>query len=435
MDATVLGAGISGLSAAYHLRKHGFTPTLYEKEGEAGGLCKSGQYDGLVFDYGPHISFTSNEYVKGLFKDSVAGDYDDKQVSCLNYWRGYWIEHEPQNNLHSLPNEIVRDILLDVIHAKYDGNAEIMNYRDWCQKNFGVYFSKNFTDKYTRKFWTVEPQELTTDWIGVRVNPQDLGRMIDGALNTSGDNTHYASHFIYPRKGGFSSFLRLLEAESDIRLGTYPIEVDLQKRKIRFNKGIVEDYGILVSSIPLPELIACIKNAPQEVCEAVNRLKWTSLRMLNFRVDHRASSPSQWNYYYDEDIPYTRIVYMSRFSEDNAPGGCETMQAEIPYSPSKPLALEGDALTDEVVRCITRTEGIAADELEYLGDFDIKYGYVIHDIERKKALHTIHTYLDENDVYYCGRFGEWAYLWSDQALLSGMRVAEKIKQSISPDLI
>ena len=66
MKVIILGAGISGLSAGYHLKKYGFEVLLYEKEEKVGGLCKSKRYDNLIFDYGVHVSFTSNEYVKDL---------------------------------------------------------------------------------------------------------------------------------------------------------------------------------------------------------------------------------------------------------------------------------------------------------------------------------------------------------------------------------
>lgn len=42
-----------------------------------------------------------------------------------------------------------------------------------------------------------------------------------------------------------------------------------------------------------------------------------------------------------------------------------------------------------------------------MGDINIDYGYVIYDFNRKKSLEIIYKFLDENGIYYCGRFGEW----------------------------
>lgn len=426
MNIIIIGAGLAGLSAGYHLKKGGFKVTLYEKEKEVGGLCRSIRYNNLIFDYGVHVSFTSDEYVKDLFEKSVNGIYEEKQMLALNYWRGYWIKHEPQNNLHSLPNEVIKNSLIDFIHAKYEDQSEIKNYRDWCHKKFGKFFAENFTNKYTKKFWTIAPQQLTTDWIGTRLHQPDLEMVIDGALDIPRDNTHYITTFRYPKEGGYASFLKILWTDLDIKLKTYPIEIDLERKEVHLNTGEVKPYNILISTIPLPELIKGIKNVSNAVLEATNYLKWTSLLMLNFYVERKINTSSQWNYYYDEEIPFTRLFYMSKYAKKNAPENCESLQVEIPYSKDKPLTVEKEELINQVVQCIHKTENINLNEIMYLGDINIEYGYVIFDTNRKKALKVIHKFLDDNEIYYCGRFGEWDYLWSDQAVLSGKKTAERI---------
>ena len=393
----ILGAGMSGLSAGYHLKKYGFEVSLYEKEKEVGGLCRSKSYNDLIFDYGVHVSFTSEESVKDLFVKSVNGDYVEKQVLCLDYWNGYWIKHEPQNNLHSLPREVIKNSLIDFIRAKYEDQSEIKNYGDWCHKKFGKFFAEKFTNKYTKKFWTVEPEMLTTDWIGARVHPPDLETVIDGALDIPRNNIHYVTTFRYPAEGGYASFLNIFESNLDIKLETYPVEIDLERNEVHWNTGEVKQYEILISTIPLPELIKCIKKVPDDVLEATNHLKWTSLLMLNFYVERKIDTQAQWNYYYDEEIPYTRLFYMSNFAKNNAPEECVTLQVEIPYSNDKPLTVEKEELINRVIKCIHKTENIELHEIHYLGDINIDYGYVIYDTNRKKALETIHKFLDWND--------------------------------------
>lgn len=426
MRVIVLGAGISGLSAGYHLKKDGIEVTLYEKKEEVGGLCRAKRYGNFIFDYGGHVSFTSNKYVKNLFAKSVNYKYEEKEVSCLNYWKGYWIKHEPQNNLHSLPKEVIKKCLIDFIYAEYEDQMEIKNYRDWCQKKFGKFFSENFTNKYTKKFWTVDSQKLTTDWVGTRLNQPKLETIIDGVLDISRSNDHYINTFRYPKEGGYESFLKIFENDLDIRLKAYPIEIDIEQKEVYLNTGEIKKYEALISSIPLPELIKCIKNVPKYVLEATSCLNWTSLLMLNFYLKREISTLSQWNYYYDEDIPYSRIFYMSKFTQNNSPDGYGTLQIEIPYSKNKPIILEKKELINKVIQCIHKTENISCDEINYLGDINIDYGYVIYDFNRKKSLEIIHKFLDDNGIYYCGRFGAWAYLWSDQALISGKKIADRL---------
>ena len=46
MKVTILGAGLTGLSAAYHLK---INYEIFESESEAGGLCRSVKENGFVF--------------------------------------------------------------------------------------------------------------------------------------------------------------------------------------------------------------------------------------------------------------------------------------------------------------------------------------------------------------------------------------------------
>jgi len=45
----IIGAGLAGLSTAYHLKDRDYH--IYEREGEVGGLCRSFKQDGFTFDY------------------------------------------------------------------------------------------------------------------------------------------------------------------------------------------------------------------------------------------------------------------------------------------------------------------------------------------------------------------------------------------------
>ena len=59
----IIGAGLTGLSAAYHLEKKGFNDYLIvEKEDSPGGLCRSIKQDGFTFDYTGHLLHSNNAY-------------------------------------------------------------------------------------------------------------------------------------------------------------------------------------------------------------------------------------------------------------------------------------------------------------------------------------------------------------------------------------
>lgn len=53
VEVVIIGAGISGLAAAWELKKRGLTPLVLEQSGRAGGVISSERVDGFVIDSGP----------------------------------------------------------------------------------------------------------------------------------------------------------------------------------------------------------------------------------------------------------------------------------------------------------------------------------------------------------------------------------------------
>ncbi|MFQ5722332.1 MAG: NAD(P)-binding protein, partial [Candidatus Aminicenantales bacterium] len=59
----ILGAGPTGLSTAYHLKRD---YSLWEKNKEIGGGCRTVQLDGFSFDYGGHIFYARHQKIRAL---------------------------------------------------------------------------------------------------------------------------------------------------------------------------------------------------------------------------------------------------------------------------------------------------------------------------------------------------------------------------------
>ena len=64
----VIGAGPTGLSAAYHL---GEDRSCIEQNDRVGGWCRSIEDDGFTFDYAGHIMFSNDPYVHQLYQHAA----------------------------------------------------------------------------------------------------------------------------------------------------------------------------------------------------------------------------------------------------------------------------------------------------------------------------------------------------------------------------
>jgi UDP-galactopyranose mutase len=100
---TIIGAGLAGLSAAYHLKKD---YTVLEKDHKVGGLCKSVNIDGYVFDYAPHILFTRNHYVRDLFHRVLKDNIQIQIRRAYIYLMSTYIKYPFEVNLYPLPEKL-----------------------------------------------------------------------------------------------------------------------------------------------------------------------------------------------------------------------------------------------------------------------------------------------------------------------------------------
>ncbi|MBI4124583.1 MAG: protoporphyrinogen oxidase [Deltaproteobacteria bacterium] len=65
MDAIIVGAGIAGLTAAYHLKQKGLKVCLLEKSNRWGGCLHSVRFNGCLLEKGPNSFLGSQETVQG----------------------------------------------------------------------------------------------------------------------------------------------------------------------------------------------------------------------------------------------------------------------------------------------------------------------------------------------------------------------------------
>ena len=425
----ILGAGLSGMAAANVLPDQDVV--IYEARERAGGHASSFSFDRFTFDEGPHVSFTPDQRIREFFADSVQNEFLEHPSYADNYYHGIFLRHPVQTNLYGMPPEVVRDCLAGFVRAQYEDQRDVRSYLDWCYKQLGTVISETFTRVYTRKYWTRELEDLTTDWVSQRIYAPKLEEVLDGALGCQPKGQHYyMSTFRYPKLGGFEAYSRGLQQGARIRFGQRVAEVDLRRKKLTFANGLTEHYDHLISSLVLPELISMILDAPKPVRDAAAKLACTSHFLVSVGVKRPQISQAYWTYYYDEEIPFSRLSFPSKFSPDTAPEACSSVQAEVVHSRFRPL----DGRESIVERCIEWLVkcGVlhSASEVLAVDARDIQYANVIFDFDRAPNLALVHGYLSKEGVYRCGRFGDWAYLWTDQAIRSGERAGNEVRRAL-----
>jgi protoporphyrinogen oxidase len=148
--------------------------------------------------------------------------------------------------------------------------------------------------------------------------------------------------------------------------------------------------------------------------------------LVNVGINRPDISKAHISYFYDHDVIFSRLSFPHMFSANMVPKGCGSIQAEVYFSKKyKPIDRSPDACVEPVIADLRRVGLLRdSDEILYKGAAFAEYANIIFDHDRPKALATVHGYLDDIGVGYCGRYGDWAYLWTDDSFKSGERAAE-----------
>lgn len=424
----VLGTGMAGFGAAYRLHAEGITPSMYDKNSYHGGHTASFRYEtGFLYDVGPHISFTKDPRIQELFADSVDQKYETVQINLNNYWRGYWPLHPVQLHLHGLPDDVVVRVIEDFVEERQAPERTTRNYSDWLLSSFGRTFAEEFPMRYTRKYHTTSAENMSTDWLGPRIYRPSLQEVLRGAISASAPHVHYITHFRYPSAGGFVNYLNRFVPMGNLHLNHELVSIDVPSRQLKFTNGKIVEYDALVSSVPLPALIRMIPSAPLDVVEASQLLACSTCILVNIGVGRENISKAHMTYFYDEDVCFSRLGFPHMLSARNAPPGCGCIQAEVYFSDKyKPFTGKPEDWIEPVIRDLHRC-GLLREDDQILSRkaMLLKYANVIFDLDRAAALKTVHGYLDEIGVAYCGRYGDWGYMWTDESFKSGEEAASK----------
>jgi len=446
----ILGAGISGLSTSYHVGHKDCV--ILEKKSHPYGLLHTDTNNGFYWDKGPHVSFTKHEYVKKMFADSVNGEYEEHKVNPTSYFSGTWIDHPVQTNLYQVNEEIREDCVqsfLEKRQTQTDNSQKPQNYREWLEDALGEKITDTFFTPYTRKYWTTEPENLTTDWIGPRIFNPKIEDVLDGAKHKLDKSSHYITTIRYPSQGGYQSFANFLTKDANILLNHSVVKIDLQEKTVYCQNGEEFTFENLVSTIPLPIFVHSLTNASNEVKQAADKLACSQMLLVNVEVPCPVTRNEHWMYVYDSDKISARITLTEKLSNNNTPSDSSGIQVEVYFSRYKPYQNNPEEIGQKVVGELFQMGIIPNSDALKNSKWSTKwvpYANIIFDHNRKVALNEIFTFLEpygflrrpdeldaltdwtqnpakkEGSLILVGRFGEWKYYWSDDCLLAGKLV-------------
>src|ERR1700726_1139186 len=215
-DVCVIGAGPAGLTAAYLLTKAGVRTNVIERDPRyVGGISRTENYKGFLFDIGGHRFFSKSKEVVDLWNEILPDDFIERPRLSRIYYNGKFFSYplKPFEALNNLGYIETTYCVLSYLYKQAFPNENPETFHEWVSNQFGERLFSIFFKTYTEKVWGMSCDEISADWAAQRIKGLDLGVAVlngvkralklDGAPRRAGTPVvkTLIESFQYPRKG------------------------------------------------------------------------------------------------------------------------------------------------------------------------------------------------------------------------------------------
>jgi protoporphyrinogen oxidase len=424
MRIVILGAGPTGLGAAYRLHQIGHDDwELWEQDTEVGGLSRSEVDEhGFTWDLGGHVQFSHYSRFDALM-DQALGDggwLDHERESWIRIL-GTWVPYPFQYNIHRLPREALLRCMRGLLALPREGSAPpARDFETFIRASFGEGISELFMLPYNRKVWAYPPAELASHWIGDRVAIPDLAHIMESVIMGK-DNLSWGPNntFRFPKRGGTGSVWRAVAAglpAERLHLGRGAAHIDTRAHTVTAADGTTTHYDALISTLPLDVLIEIAGLA--ELRPVAAALMYSSVHVIGVGLHGRPPqeiATKCWMYFPESNSPFYRVTLFSNYSPNNVPDieRYWSLMAEVSESPVKKV--DAARLEEDTIAGFLATGLIERrEQVHHVWQRRIERGYPTPGLKRDAALDELLPALERLGIYSRGRFGAWKYEVSNQ---------------------
>ncbi len=444
----VIGGGPAGLTAAYELSKTDIKSIVVEKDEVVGGLARTVDRNGFLFDIGGHRFFTKVKAVEEMWNEVLQDDFLHRDRLSRIYYNNtfFYYPFKVSNAVFGLGvwNSIL--ILTSYFKAQLLPLKPEDTFETWITNRFGTKLYQMFFKTYTEKVWGIPCDQISAEWAAQRIKGLSLMSALKNALisTNNGNNDKVIKTLIdkfhYPKLGPGMMWEKVRDI---VESRGHEVLLNSCVDKIVWNGEKLESIEIVsgnekttlsgdhfISSMPIRELIAKLDPKPQSsIEEAANSLNYRDFLTVVVILDKPEVFPDNWIYIHDPDVSVGRIQNFKNWSPYMVPDPAKTCLG-LEY-----FCFEGDDLWDSTD---TQLIELASKELETLGlvnASDITEGHVVrmpkaypvYDSTYRQSLATIRDFVNNIDnLQLVGRNGMHRYNNQDHSMLTAMLAVKNI---------
>lgn len=218
----IIGAGITGLSAAYHLQQAGHSVVVLENSSRIGGAIQSTTKDGFLYEHGPNSLMLNDKRVESLIQQANLGPEVLVANKAAN--KRFVVHQGKLNTLPSSPASLLTSPLFsfkaklrlakEPFISKRLPEAGAESFADFVRRRLGPEMLDKAAGPFVNGIYAGDPNRLSTTHAFPRLFAleQDHGSLFKGMLKTAreikqgkGDTNRLAKRQIISFKGGMES--------------------------------------------------------------------------------------------------------------------------------------------------------------------------------------------------------------------------------------
>jgi oxygen-dependent protoporphyrinogen oxidase len=274
VDVIIIGAGLTGLTTAFYLARAGKKVLVLEKSDHIGGVIRTIQKDGFIFETGPNTGVYSTPDLVRLF-DDLQGAAVPEFANTKSKQRWIW----KNGKWHALPSGLGSAVgtplftfgdKLRILGEPFrkKGTDPYESVAQLVRRRMGKSFLEYAVDPFISGIYAGDPEKLVTRFALPKLYSleQDYGSFIRGAMKKrkepKDELTQRATKEVFSVKGGLQQLTNALAGKissEHIITGVTDVKVSQHHNKFRvtFTSGEKEHQvssAQVVTTIPGPAL-------------------------------------------------------------------------------------------------------------------------------------------------------------------------------------
>lgn len=427
-DVLIIGAGLTGLSAACHIKRD---KLLIEASPVPGGTAGTLYHHGFKLDKGIHILYFRDSQARRWLSENFDIPLVKKERVSVVWLNGRTIPFPLQFNLGKTPFIDRCSYFLSMLksYSMKSRNASKSNLKAWAESTYGKKLTNDFFIPYNEKLWGVTLEILTTEWMDGYVPRCSIGRIFKGMMSRM-DNTYGTNAtFWYPKNGGIAEISKkIAQKAGTIQYNTRLESIDINNKVAMFDDDSCIKYNYLINTTPLFAFVSSITNNSNEKLSTPNELRSNPTNILHLLIPREnIGNEIHWMYVPDPEIPFYRVTFVHNISKNNCPPGWSALSLEIGGDINSKSEIEISCKKGLMKIGILDTSDL---DIQYIWD-RVEHGYVIYDKKWAQKRHEIITTLGRHNIICLGRYGRWEYSNMESAILQGRSAANRIDTMIT----